>query len=83
MKKQINTTAIALFGVIVLFSSCKKDYSCSCSGTGTSNNITYEVSSNYTYEKTKKDDAQSKCTANQATLSEQNGGITVTCAIAK
>lgn len=84
MKKKKYTTGIVISFAVFLFASCKKDYSCSCSGNGTdSNNTTYDVAVVYTYKKTKEKDAKSECSRNQSALSTQNGGIAVICAIGK
>lgn len=52
MKKIIFTLAVVAFAA-VSFTSCKKDYTCTCTILG--------QTSSTTYEKTTKDDAQTKC----------------------
>lgn len=54
MKKIISSLALVAIAA-VSFTSCKKDYTCTCTSLGK----TYST----TYEKTTKDDAQSKCDA--------------------
>jgi capsular polysaccharide biosynthesis protein len=54
MKKIILSLAVVAIAA-VSFTSCKKDYTCTCTILG--------QASSTTYEKTTKDDAQSKCDA--------------------
>ncbi len=60
--KKITLLAVAF--VAISFASCKKDYTCTCSYTsGTST-----ASSNVTYTKVKKKDAQKSCDAANANM---------------
>jgi hypothetical protein len=52
MKIKLSIIALALF-TVASFSSCKKDYTCECSGDG--------ESFKYEYPKMKKKDAQEAC----------------------
>jgi len=57
MKKMIPVAAMAVFAL--MFTSCKKDYTCSCTVTVTGQSTTTPVSATFT--KTTKSDAQSNC----------------------
>ncbi len=64
MKKFAPIAAIAVFAIA--FTSCKKDYVCSCTGSSIAADI------DYTYTKVKKDDAETAC--NTANTAWQLGG---------
>lgn len=83
MKKNVLKAAFVLFGGMMLLTSCKKDYTCKCSGSGTSGNTTYEVEQTYTYQKAKEDDVKEKCDASASTLSKENGNISVNCSVSE
>lgn len=72
MKKSI---LIAVAAVAVLSVSCKKTYTCSCTGTDLPANF-----KSFEYPKMKKADAESSCDAQQTTL--KNGGYSdASCSI--
>lgn len=81
MKKQIIKSTLVLSSAILLFASCKKDYTCKCTGSGSNNGTDYEVAATIELNKQKEEDAKSTCNANQSTLSQQNGNISVNCAL--
>ena len=58
MKKYIAISAFAVLGVVAL-SSCKKDWTCSCTINGTTGSAA-------TYKDTKKSDAKASCDALQS-----------------
>jgi hypothetical protein len=57
--KKLSLLSIAALFVATSFTSCKKDYTCSCSG-GTTTPIDYE------YKKVKKADAEDACSTTSA-----------------
>lgn len=71
MKKVLFVGALAL----VSLASCKKDYTCSCSGTDLPENF-----KKFEYSKMKKDDAEAACSSQQTVL--KSGGYTdASCSI--
>ena len=68
MKKFILLAVVATFGLV----SCKKDYTCSCTTTGTGGSVTQDVIING-----KKNDAKDACEAGNTS----GGGYTKTCTI--
>lgn len=74
----------ALLGGMMLFASCKKDYTCQCTGKGDGDNNTYyEVTETYTFKKAKEDDVKANCSQNESTLSKDNGNITISCSVSE
>jgi hypothetical protein len=61
MKKIVLVAAVATFALGM--TSCKKDYTCSCTATDLPSNF-----SKFEYSKVKKDDAESTCSAQQTSL---------------
>ena len=70
MKKVLSVAAVALF-VAGTMSSCKKDYTCSCSGDSWSLDIQYT--------KVKKKDAEESCSSAESTY--KAGDATSTCTL--
>lgn len=75
MKKITSIAAIALFAVV--FTSCKKDYTCEC--TSKDSNGTVMSSSTVTIKATKKD-AKAACNE-EATVSGGGNSITMSCSL--
>ncbi len=63
MKKFAPIVAVAVLGM--MFASCKKNYTCTCTQNG--------VTTKYEYKKVKKDDAEAACAASN-TLFALGGG---------
>ncbi len=72
MKKSV-LIAIAAVGFLAV--SCKKDYTCSCSGTNLPANFT-----KFDYGKTKKKDAEDACSTQQSQI-RSAGFSDATCSI--
>jgi len=54
--KKLSLLSVAALFIATSFTSCKKDYTCACSG-GTTNTFNYE------YKKMKKSDAEDACSS--------------------
>ena len=79
MKKLSSVAIVAMFAALVL-SSCKKDYTCSCTTTMVGLIDTTFTSSGTINDK--KDDAKSKCESSNGTTTDGYGDtITVSCHI--
>jgi len=75
MKKITPFVIVALFGALT-FTSCKKDYKCTCkipSGSSTGTDTSY----NFDLGKSKKSDAQSKCNTYNATAAIVGGSCSI------
>ncbi len=70
MKKIASIAAIALFGAMAM-TSCKKDYTCTC----TYNIAGQTTSTDFSLGKQKKKDAEAACSARVSTLA----GTSVSC----
>lgn len=66
MKKLMPVAAIAVFAL--MFTSCKKDYTCTCTYSGPSVGVTVS-DQKFTISKTTKKDAESKCSGYTSTVS--------------
>jgi hypothetical protein len=79
--KKITLIAGALLFIGASMTSCKKDYTCTCSKTYTTGNGTsthnYSV---YTYNDTQTS-AASRCSANQSSGSDLGGNYSINCGI--
>ncbi|MBI2968291.1 MAG: hypothetical protein HYY40_10840 [Bacteroidetes bacterium] len=64
--------------VALAFSSCKKEYSCTCTTTDSITGAVVGASTEYT-DKMKKKDSEAWCPASATT----SGGLTVTCTLAE
>lgn len=75
MKKLIPVAALAVFAM--MFTSCKKDYTCTCTWTfaGTSQTVTGSLG------KTTKSKAQDACNTSQTNYNNMAGYTSVTCHI--
>lgn len=69
MKKVASIAMIALFAVS--FTACKKDYTCSCTGSSLAADI------DYTYEKVKKDEAETACNTSNTAWALGGGSCTL------
>jgi hypothetical protein len=66
--KKLSLLSIAALFVATSFTSCKKDYTCACSG----NSLI--PTANYEYKKVKKADAEEACTAQSTAYGVFGGG---------
>ncbi|MFI5141751.1 MAG: hypothetical protein ACHQII_05290 [Bacteroidia bacterium] len=74
MKKLFPAVVIAVFAVI-MFASCNKDYTCTC--TVTSVGVSHVISSDI--GKTTKSDAQNKCNAMRTYYTDTVSAVTASC----
>jgi hypothetical protein len=74
MKKLIPMIAVA--ALATMFTSCKKDYTCTCTSTVTGSSA---VTTKYPLGKQKKKDAESACNAMNATVSGGGMSASVSC----
>ena len=82
MKRNVLKGAFVLLGGMMLLTSCKKDYTCQCTGKGDGDNNTYyEVTETYTFKKAKEDDVKTSCSQSESTLSKENGNISIKCSV--
>lgn len=69
MKKLIPVIAILFFGLALFLSSCKKNYVCTCTLSGGTATVKYDLG------KKSRSDADSECKAKEAAVL----GVTYTC----